>query len=427
MGPIYTLDDLIDMVRRRARLVLTVTALGCVFSVLFALSQKHMYQSTEVIQIARPKIANDLARSTVAGSSARRLQLIEQRLMARGSMLEVVEAFNLYTEYPDMKPNEMVDRLRQSVWIEGVAAAREGYADDGTISVLSITARMPSALQAQLVAHEFAQRTINLSTNTRIEQARGTLEFFVEQEDKMAAEVSTLQDRITSFRNDHDLTLPGSIEFRRAEIATLNEALLDIDRETILVHREADHAKASERRATAKRMLADFDEQLTTLAAQRKLLQDRKSELEKSLETSPEIERELGAMERHLGQLRSEMDVISTHRTEAEVGFRLENERQAERLTVIEPAALPDNPVTGGRKRIAIVGGALSVALALTLAFVQELRNPVIRTAQQMKREIGFGPVVSIPYMDATPPKYSRWQRFLAWVEGARLSDGPTA
>jgi len=172
-------------------------------------------------------------------------------------------------------------------------------------------------------------------------------------------------------------------------------------------------------------MLADLDEQLATLMAQRNLLQDRKSELEKSLETSPEIEHELGALERHLGQLRSEMGVISTHRTEAEVGFRLENQRQAERLTVIELAAFPDFAATGGRKRIAILGGVLSMVLALALAFVQELRNPVIRTAQQMQREIGFGPVVSIPYLDPTPPKFTRWQRFMAWMGEGRYSGGP--
>lgn len=419
MGPIFTLDDFIDMTRRHLRLIMSLTAVGCVFSVLFALSQPHVYQSTEVIQIARPMIANDLARSTVAGSSARRLQLIEQRLLARGSMLEIIDAFNLYSEFPALKPGELVALLRKSIRIEGVAAAREGSSDDGTISVLSISAAMPHAIQARQVASEIANRTINLSVNSRIEQARETLAFFDTQSRQLTSEVTTLDAEIAAFRIDNDLTLPGSIEFRRDEISTLNEALLDIDREMILINRESDLAQRSERKATAKRMLADFNEQLTTLAAQRKLLQDRKSELERSLDTSPEIERQLGAYERHLAQLHDELDVIATHRAEAEVGFRLETERQGERLTVIEPAALPDYPVKGGRKRIAIMGGALSVMLSFVAAFLLELRNPVIRTARQMEREIGFAPVVSIPFLDASPPKTSRWQKLRFWDGGA--------
>jgi len=415
MGPIHTLDDFIDMLRRRARLIVQVIVVGCLISVLYALSQQHMYTSTEVIQIARPKIADDLAPSTVAGSSARRLQLIEQRLTSRSSMLEIIDGFGLYAEYPDLKPSEMVDRLRRAVRIDGIAAAREGFADDGTMSVLSITAEMPTARQAQLVAHEFARRTIDLSTTTRIEQARETLAFFTAQETSLTAEVAALEEQIAAYRNTHDVSLPGSVEFRRDEIASINEALLDLDRESILIRHKADQVQRSERAATAKRKLADFDEQLNTLDAQRQLLQGRKAELEQSIETTPEVDRELGAFERQLQQLQAELDVISARRTGAEVGFRLEAERQAERLTVIEQAALPDYPITGSRKRAALSGGMLSVMVALALAYLLELRNPVIRTAKQMEREIGIVPVVSIPFLDARPAKPSRWHRLRAW------------
>jgi len=416
MGPIYSIEDMIDMLRRRARLVMVVSLLGALFSVLFALSQQHMYRSTEVIQIARPMIANDLARSTISGSSARRLQIIEQQLMARATLLEVIQAFNLYAEFPDLKPSELVVRLRGAVRIEGVAAAREGFADDGTISVLSITAEMPIALQAQQVAHEFARRTISLSTSSRIEQARATLAFFTTQEGKLVGELRELEDRIAAFRVRNDLTLPGTVEFRRTEIASLNQALLGVDGEIIATNRQADQVDSSARQATARRLLAGYEQQLTTLAAQRKLLQDRKNELAASLETSPEVERELGAYERQLQQMRSEMLLISARRTEAEVGYRLENTRQAERLTVLEPAVLPDFPVTGSRKRIALLGGALSVMLGLALAYLLELRHPVIRSAAQMTREIGFGPVVSIPVLDTTPRKVTLWRRLRAWV-----------
>jgi len=427
MGPINTLDDLIDMLRRRARLIFFVTVLGSVFSLLFALSQKHLYSATEVIQIVRPMIANDLAPSTVAGSSARRLQLIEQRLMARGSLLEIISAYNLYAEFPDLKPSELVDRFRKAVKIEGVAAAREGYSDDGTVAVLSITAEMPSAVQAQQVASELSRRTIALSVNSRIEQARETLAFFAAQEEELSAEMDVLEAQIATFRNENYLALPGSVEFRRTEIGNLDQALLLLDRETILINREAEDVQRTERRATAKRKQEDLDEQLATMSAQRKLLQDRKSDLENSLNTSPEIERKLGAYDRQARLLRSQLDVMSTHRAEAEVGLRIENARQGENLTVIEAAALPDYPITGGRKRMAILGGMLSIALGVALAFWAEMRNPVIRTAAQMKRELGFNPVVMIPYLDPTPLKVSFWRRVLPWGNGSAPKGGSVA
>jgi hypothetical protein len=361
-----------------------------------------MYRASEVIQIAQPKIADDLAKSTVEGSSARRLQLIQQRLTTRGTVLEVIEKFGLYSEMPQLKPSELVVLMRESVRIEGVAAAREGFADDGTISVLTITADMPTALQAQQVASEFARRTIELSMNTRIEQARETLNFFVEQEAVLSKDLLALEEEIARFRNSNDLSLPGSVEFRRAEIATINEALLDIAREQIGIRRSADLAQANERPATAARMLKEFEEQLATLEAQAELLRMRKAELEASLQTSPELDRQLGVYERQLERLREELERISARRTEAEVGFRLETASQSERLTVIEPATVPDYPVPGSRKKLAILGTAGSVMMGIFIAFLLELRHPVLRTAAQMQRETGLTPVVSIPVLDTS-------------------------
>ncbi|MVO15974.1 DUF874 domain-containing protein [Parasedimentitalea huanghaiensis] len=421
MGPIYSFEDFVDMLRRRVVLMAKVVFLGTLVSLWFAARQTHEYESAEVIQIVQPKIADDLAKSTVEGSSARRLQLIQQRLMARGTVLEIVEKLDLYSDMPQLKPSQLVALMRESVRIEGVAAAREGFSDDGTISVLTIIARMPTAEQAQQVASEFARRTIELSVNSRIELARETLTFFAEQEAALASNLAALEDELTAFRNANDLTLPGTAEFRRAELATINGGLLDIAREQIEVRRAADHVSATERPATAKRMLEGFQEQLDTLKAQNDLLLQHKSELEASLETSPEAERQLDDFERQQQQLQNALDAITARRTEAEVGFRLETRHQSERLTVIEPAALPDYPITGGRKRLAIMGVLVSVMVALAVAYVQELRQPVLRSAAQMQRETGLAPVVSIPVLD------TRRKRRLSDLWRGRFKSGADA
>ena len=404
MGPIYSFEDFVDMLRRRAGLIAMVLLLGVLASLWYAASQPHMYQSAEVIQIGQPKIADDLASSTVEGSSARRLQLIEQRLMTRGTVLEIAEKFGLFSDMPNLKDSELVGLMRESIRIESVAAARDGTSDDGTISVLTFVATMPTAEQAQQVARELSRRTIELSVNSRIELARETLTFFNEQEVALTADLNALEDQIASFRTANNLTSPGDAGFRRAELIPINGALLDIAREQIEIRRAVDHAIATERPATAQRMLVGFQEQLDTLEAQRGLLVERKKELEGSLVVSPEMERQLDAFARHQQQLQTSLNTITARRTEAEVGFRLETTHQAERLTVIEPAALPEFPITIGRKRLAIMGTLASMMAALMLAFVQELRHPVLRSAAQMQRETGL----------------TRWFRSRYWIRDAK-------
>ena len=301
-----------------------------------------------------------------------------------------------------------------------MAAAREGFADDGTISVLTISALMPTPEQAQAVASEFATRTIELSQTSRIEQARETLTFFVEKETALISEVAELENEITAYRNANNVALPGGIEMRREEISTLNTGLLEIEREQIELRRQADQTTSNQRQATAQRMLEVFEEKLATLDAQRDLLLNRRSALERSLETTPEVERQLGVYERRMGQLQTELELISQRRTEAEVGFRLEASRQSERLTVIESAPLPDYPATGGRKKKALMGGVASFGLALGIAFLLELRRPVLRSVAQMERETGLTPVVAIPYLDTSSKRRGFFARLRMALGGRR-------
>lgn len=413
MGPIHSLDDVVDMVRRRAPVMLFVICMGCIISLWVALNQTHIYSSAEVIQIARPRISDELAASTVAGSWARRLQLIEQRLMARDNLLETIDAFGLYADRPALRPSEKVNLLREAIHIRGATAAREGFSDDGMISVLTISAHMETPEQAQMIAHEFARRTIKLSVSSRITQARETLDFFLLQEDKLTARVAILESRVTAFRNTNDISVAGGVEIRRSEIAAINSAILDIDRQQITLQREADQIDSSAHQATATRLLADLQEQMDSLDAQRTMLTDHKRVVEQIVETNPGIQRELRTFERQLVQLQNQLAETLLRRTEAEIGFRLESQRQSERLIVLEPAALPDFPVTPSRKRIALIGGMMSVVAALAVALMLEYRNPVIRTATQMKRELDFVPVVSIPFLDGSVKQPGFFQRLL--------------
>lgn len=399
MGPIASVDDFFDLIRRRAALIALVTFAGCAVSLFAALSVQHQYQAVELIQVDQPNVPDEFAGTPADDSVARRLQLIEQRLMARDNVLDVITRYGLFADLPDVSDIEKVALLRKAVKLRTIAGARQGYQDDGSVSVVSVTAELPSPEQAQAVAHEFAQRIMQLSRDSRMARARTTLDFLVEHEKSLTAEVSALQQEIADFREANELALPGSVEARRAEISALNEALLEIGRERIQIERAAAQVDETRRQATARRLKADYAEQIATLEAQSKLLLDRKTELEQSIATAPEIERQLAEFDRRLGNLQEQLDAVAQRRSEAEIGYRLEAERLSERMLVLEPAVVPEKPVSSGRKKIAILGAGASLAFALALAFLLDLRRPVLRSAAQMERELGFRPVVSVPVM----------------------------
>lgn len=409
MGPIYTWQDFLDMTRRRLVVILLVIVLGCIGSFYWAMSYVHLYESSEVIQVEQPKINDELARSTVEGSSARRLQLIQQQLMARASLEKIIEKYNIYSNLAALKPSEKVQLLRESVSINGVAAAREGFEDDGTISVLTITVQMEEAQLARDVTHEFAEQTRALMSAQRREQTELTLAFFEQQEQVVLDNIASLEAGLEAYRLENDLTLEGGIEFRMNEMAQLNEAILGLDREIISVQLARSQIDRTGRASTVEREERELDAQLQTLTQQRSLLDARRNGLQEAIQGSPEIQRTLADFERRMEQLRAQLEVISTRRNEAQVGFNLERGAQGEQLTTIEEARVPDYPITMSKKKRAIMGAIASTGLAFIIAWLLELRRPVIRSARQMQRETGILPVVSIPELS---PKYqnSKWR-----------------
>jgi uncharacterized protein involved in exopolysaccharide biosynthesis len=409
MGPIYTWQDFLDMTRRRLPVILLVIILGCIGSLYWAMSYVHLYTSSEVIQIEQPTINDDLARSTVEGSSARRLQLIQQQLMARSSLQQIIEKFDIYANLDALRPSEKVQLLRQSVTINGVAAAREGFSDDGTISVLTITAQMEQPQLARDVAHEFAEQTRNLMATQRREQTAQTLAFFQSQEQVVLENIASLEAELETYRSDNDLSVDGGVEFRLSEVAQLNEAILGLDRDIISAQLARTQIDRTARASTVQRAERDLDIQLQTLTEQRTLLDKRRTALRETIQGSPEIQRSLADFDRRMEQLRTQLEAIATRRNEAQVGFNLEVGAQGERLTTIEEAQVPDYPITMSKKKRSIMGAVASTILAFIIAWLLELRRPVIRSARQMKRETGVMPVVSIPEL---APKYqsSKWR-----------------
>jgi len=410
MGPIYTWQDFLDMTRRRLGVISFVIIAGSIASLYWAMSHVHIYQSSEVIQVEQPTINDELARSTVKGSSARRLQLIQQQLMARASLQQIIDTYNIYDNLTALKPSEKIQLLRESVSINGVAAAREGFADDGTISVLTITAQMEEATLARDVAHEFAEQTRSLMAAQRRDQTAQTLAFFQNQEQVVLDNIAQLEGELETYRRENDLTVEGGVEFRLAEVAQLNEAILDLDREIITAQTARTQIDRSARASTVTREEQALDARLRTLTEQRVLLDQRRIALRETIQGSPEMQRSLADFDRRMEQLRTQLEVIATRRNDAQVGFNLEAGLQGERLTTIEEAQVPDYPITMSKKKRAIMGAGAATILAFITAWLLELRRPVIRSARQMQRETGVLPVVSIPEL---APKYqsSKWRK----------------
>jgi len=407
MSQSFSVSSIISALLRRFWLVFAITFVGSVAAVYIAMQRPTIYEAIAVIQFEMAEVEENPtspgARQT--GTTVEtRLQLIEQKLMSRDSLIEVIEKFDLFAGDPSMTDVQKVGLMRQAAQIDTLVDPAQAWRPDVQPSGLIITVRLAEAQAAADVANELLSRVLIEGKSRRSVRAEKTLAFFVAEEERVTREIAALERELADYKTEHQAALPENLTSLRNQLASLSESLLAVERQLIQLQTQSDRIRAE-----------DLERQTNLLRQQKVLLDERSAIVQAALASAPEVERQLNALQRSLGQLQDELRVITTRRADAAMNRQLESQNQGERFEVLETAVVPQYPVSSGRRKVAAAGAIGSLVLAIGLALGLEFMNAGIRTAHQMEKELDIRPVVVIPNLDRQ--KHIRRRR-LAWIVG---------
>lgn len=421
MGQIQSFDEFLDLVRRRFLLIAAVALLGMVVVAVYLKSRSDTFEAAAVIQIETPMVA-DADGAPAASAAAQMLQAIEQRLTTRENLLAVIDRHGLYADLPALTPDEKVNLLRGSLRFENVASATgTPYGGPPQISALLVYAQLGSADHAARVANDFAQSILDLSTAGQLTRARETADFFKTEEARVWGEITALEAEIAAYQNANAAALPARREAYADERQALDADFRQFEQDQVALEGQRGALLASgSQRATELRALAEVEAQLSVLGSQKAALLARRAEIDAVLAQAPEVERVLAAFDRQLQQLQGQYEVINRRMAEAETAQRLSEQQRAERFTLLERAVTPQYAVGGSRMKMMIAGALASIFAAIGLAFVLDLMNPVVRTAEQMERQLDLWPVVSIPEDPAAARSTQRRRTLMQLVDDPR-------
>jgi uncharacterized protein involved in exopolysaccharide biosynthesis len=418
MGHIQSIEELLGFLLRRRWLILAVALVGTLLAAFYAKTRPDIYETAAVIQVQSAAVQGTEAQRTSAAAVT--LQGIEQRLTTRENLAAVIERHWLYADLP-LSIDKKIDLLRMAVSFQGVdSAAGQGFGDARAISAILIFARMDDPDLAARVANDFAQGILDQSAAGQRARADQNVVFFQQEVARIGNDITQLEAETTEFKNANADSLPELLEARRDELVSLDADLRQQQQAKLALEGEAAQINAKATlRETDRRALDDIAAQLEVLQSQIRSSETQQAELEAELATSPEVDRVLAGYERQLDQLQSQYDAATGRMAQAEIDARLAEMQQAERFTLLERAIIPEGPIGGGNKKLAIAGAMASLMAGLALAFVLDLMFPVIRTAAQMERELDLRPVVSIP--EVRPEKAAQRGRGMM-----KLLDDPT-
>ncbi len=138
-----------------------------------------VYRSSATILVEAQQIPSDLVRSTVTSSALERMEVIKQRVMARESVLRVVEKFGLY---PDKKSSlsatQIVDRFRKAAAIDQVLLS--GASTQQAVA-FKVSFEYSDAAIAAKVTNELVSSILDEDLQSRAGQAAETKQFLMDE------------------------------------------------------------------------------------------------------------------------------------------------------------------------------------------------------------------------------------------------------
>ena len=454
MGPIVGLRELISMLVRRAPLIAAVLVAGIVATLTYATSLPRTYQAIEVIQL-QPSAMQGVATGGQLSDAPARLRLIEQRVMTRQNVIDMIARHHLFDDAPEMSEGDRIARFRQDVRIDLIPSAGAPGADAG-VSALMVTANAGTGATAAAVANDIADQIVEGNRNVVVQRLADLVAALNVEDQRLLAQTAALREEVEALRRDEGEALPENLEVLQTEMTTLQVQRVDTTRSIQTLERErltlevsggsteggnatvslseqigrlrVDLAQARRRLSNThpevlrleaqieelqrggvsnlspgvQRQVALIDDQLSTMEDERTALDSRLADIDRAIARMPEVAQRLDTLNRRLQALDTQRDAVAARLAAARLDEGLISGEHGERMVILERAAVPEQPQSSSRRRVAVLGLAGSMGAALLLALLLELARPILRTPRQLEKALGIG-VIAVARRVPTP------------------------
>ena len=149
---------------------------------------------------------------------------------------------------------------------------------------------------------------------------------------------------------------------------------------------------------TIQSQIAGVESEIKSIKTQRKEVLKKISEIESSLYEAPQVERDYLVLKRDYQNAVIRYQETKAKQMQADVAKQLESESKGEKFTLIDPAALPEKPVSPNRPAIIFLGFILALGCSIGFAIVADAISGTVRGARSVQRLLGALPLSVIPY-----------------------------
>lgn len=220
LGPEFVLE----VWQRRKWLALLVFSAVFAAAASLTMSLPDLYRATATVLVERQQVSEAFVRPSVTAELETRIQTIEQQVMSRSRLTDLITRLDLYPELRGIVPiDALVERMRKDVQLV-LKSAPEPSGRNATIAfALSYSGRDPRTVAE--VANTLAALYAEENTKSRERQATRTAEFLKGQLTDIKRERDEREQLMSQFKSRHAGELLQQVEVNLAALDRLNTQL----------------------------------------------------------------------------------------------------------------------------------------------------------------------------------------------------------
>lgn len=211
----FDLRFYLSLLRRRLpiMLVILVSCAAVGAGVAFTLPPRYSADAQLLVQGAQ------IEGSTISVEATERLQIMRQQLLTRATLLDIARKHKVFAGEGPMTPDDIVDEMRMRTGFE----IRSGDRRNAGATFLTISFTDDVAHTSADVVNEFVTLVLSEDAKWRRTQAGQTLDFFRDEVERLAEELSNKSAEIVSYEAENRDALPSGNDFRLQRQSQLQE------------------------------------------------------------------------------------------------------------------------------------------------------------------------------------------------------------
>lgn len=207
-----SLQDYLSILRRRALVMVLVFGAVLTASVVYALLQPRVYESSATILVEGPQVQVAVGDRAGQPRPEDRVNLIRQRLMTRESLIQIAERHKLFSGEGERSVSDtvVVDAMRNSIRLELMGAENQWAPRPAAIS-FNLSFQHGDPEKVFNVTRELAELFLTSNRKDRVDQASRTTGFLDSEAERVRKELETLETRIAAFKSQQSGSMPDNL------------------------------------------------------------------------------------------------------------------------------------------------------------------------------------------------------------------------